>query len=93
MARPQTVLTEAEKVHGDLLSHPRGGAGAIIDRKAFERMLVAGYRKSLDAARRITETGEAAGLWTVHRNPQARNGGKWHVEIHAAAQTSPGTTP
>jgi hypothetical protein len=80
MGRPITVYQEASRIHADLIQ--RNPEGVSLQRSTFDRLLVRGYQKSLDAARRIAETGEAAGFWTRRRNPQARNGLEGWVEVH-----------
>lgn len=65
MARPATVVDMAEAVHRDLLAHrPTGGR---VERPDWDRLLVKGYRKSEESARRLTATGAKFGLWTVHQ--------------------------
>lgn len=79
MGRPPTTLQEAEAVRNAILErHPEG---VSLQRSTFNRLLVQGYRKSLDAAQRLTATGEVAGFWIRRRNPQARNGLDGWVEV------------
>lgn len=78
MARPPTLLEDAERIHGDLLT--KLTPGSRIPRAQMDRILVQGYRKSITGARYIIETGVAAGLWTRHPGPRNRD---WTVELLA----------
>lgn len=77
-----TNYEEAEAIRNDILT--RNPEGCRIGRGAFDKLLVAGYRKSLQAAKRITATGEAAGFWNLERNPHAHNGLQGWVLVHPA---------
>jgi hypothetical protein len=79
MARPPTLLEDAERIHGDLMTKAK--PGTRIPRAQMDRILVQGYRKSITGARYIIETGVAAGLWSRHPGPSNRH---WVIELHAA---------
>lgn len=83
-----STYSEAEAIHQDILT--RNPQGCTLSRPVFDRLLVRGYRKSLQAARRIIETGEVAGFWTRQLNQAgAPKGLTGWVEIHPLAVVVP----